>query len=137
MFWKETYNYFGKDFYFREGFKKSDLSTFAFRWVGGWFRRRSKKHAIKICFRPTFLSYGNSPHLEFILKYHARWGCDFVLRNIVLGKIRSNKIYWLHLYSDVYKMCNVLYWRLQCYILPTLISAVLTVHFPILFKNAK
>ena len=33
MFWKETYNYFGKDFYFREGLKKVIYPLLLF---GGW-----------------------------------------------------------------------------------------------------
>ena len=35
----------------------------------------------------------STPHLEFKLINRAQWRCDFVLRNIVLGKMRSSKIH--------------------------------------------
>ena len=44
-------------------------------------------------------------HLKFILINCARWRCDFVLRNIVLGKMRSSKIHWLQLYSNQIYIC--------------------------------
>ena len=58
----------------------------------------------------TFLRYlFEITHLEFILINRAQWRCDFLLRNIVLGKMRSNNIHWLHLYSVINKMCNFRY----------------------------